>query len=260
MSQEEVIITFPVALPGFPELSRYKLFEPAGVYPVKFLQSVEDPAISFVCMDAATVKMDYEVPLTPEEAEFLALESPEDALVLTLVVVPPDAPRKMTANLAGPLVINTRTRIGQQIQLDTKVFPLKFEVFDTRVEDTVDFPSGLVGFPGLTQFRLLEPEGGYPLKFLQAGGTDEMSFVCIDVGAIKPDYEVPLGEEDAQSLAIEDPAHALVLALVVIPEDPRKMTANLAGPLVVNTKTLQGRQIILNPEKFALKYQVFSAK
>ena len=58
MSQEEFIISFPVALPGFPELTRYRLFEPQGVYPVKFLQSIDDPAVSFVCMDAATFKKD----------------------------------------------------------------------------------------------------------------------------------------------------------------------------------------------------------
>ena len=104
----------------------------------------------------------------------------------------------------------------------------------------------------------MEPEGGYPLKFLQALEQEDISFVCIDVAAIKPEYEVALGDEDAQALALEDPADALVLALVVIPADPRKMTANLAGPLVVNTKTLQGRQIVLNPDKFALKHPVFS--
>jgi flagellar assembly factor FliW len=38
------------------------------------------------------------------------------------------------------------------------------------------------------------------------------------------------------------------------------MTANLAGPLVINTKTLQGRQIILNPDKYPLKFRVFSEK
>jgi flagellar assembly factor FliW len=260
MSQEDFVITFPVPMPGFPELTNFRLFEPPGSYPLKFLQAVEDPSVSFACMDAASVKMDYEVPLTPEEAAFLALEVPEDALVLTLVVVPPDDPRKMTANLAGPVVINTRSRQGRQIQLDANVFPLKFDVFATRAEDVVTFAGGLVGFPALTQFRLMEPEGGYPLKFLQAVDQEDVSFVCIDVAAIKPEYEVPLDEEDALGLALEDPAHALVLALVVIPKDPRQMTANLAGPLVVNTKTLQGRQIILNPDKFALKYPVFAGR
>jgi flagellar assembly factor FliW len=44
------------------------------------------------------------------------------------------------------------------------------------------------------------------------------------------------------------------LALVVIPQDPRKMTANLAGPLVINVHTLRGCQVILNPDQFPLKY------
>jgi len=258
MSQEEFTIDFPVALAGFPGLTRYRLLEPAGGYPLKFLQAVDDPSVSFVCMDAATVKMDYEVPLTVEEAELLALGAPEDALVLTLVVVPPEDARKLTANLAGPVVINTQTRVGRQIQLDANVYTLKFEVFANRLEDTVTFPGGLVGFPALKQFRLMEPEGGYPLKFLQAVDQEDISFVCIDVAAIKPEYEVPLSGEEALGLALEKSSDALVLALVVIPEDPRRMTANLAGPLVVNTRTLQGRQIVLNPEQFALKYPVFS--
>ena len=93
MSQEEFVITFPVALAGFPDLSSFTLYEPPEKYPLKFLQSVDDLAVSFTCMDAASVKMDYEVPLTHEEAEFLALEPPEDALVLTMVVVPAEQPR-----------------------------------------------------------------------------------------------------------------------------------------------------------------------
>jgi len=40
----------------------------------------------------------------------------------------------------------------------------------------------------------------------------------------------------------------------VIPEDPRKMTANLAGPLVVNVHSRNGRQLVLNPELYPLKY------
>ena len=43
---------------------------------------------------------------------------------------------------------------------------------------------------------------------------------------------------------------------MVIPEDPRKMTANLAGPLVINAKTRIGRQIVLNTDKYPLKYAI----
>lgn len=129
----------------------------------------------------------------------------------------------------------------------------------TDAEDVIlSFPAGLVGFPELKAFRLFEPADGYPLKFLQSLESPEISFVCMDPAGLKPDYTVPLSEEDAQTLAIEEPVDALILTLVVIPEDPRRMTTNLAGPLVVNTKSRVGRQIVLNAEVFPLQFPVLS--
>lgn len=257
MSQDETILSFPAGLAGFEKITEFRLFEPSGGYPLRFLQSVAQPELSFVCMDAAAIKIDYEVPLSEDDAAFLALEKPEDALVLALVVVPED-PRRMTANLAGPLVINTRTKKGRQVLLDTSQFPLQHPVFNTQEDVIVSFPAGLIGFSHLRSFRLFEPAGGYPLKFLQSVEDAEISFTCIDVAAIKMDYEFALNEEEAKALALEKPEDALVLALVVIPEDPRQMTANLAGPLVINTQTKQGRQVILNTEHFSLKHPIIS--
>jgi flagellar assembly factor FliW len=255
MPQNETILSFPAGLAGFENLREFRLFEPTGGYPLRFLQSLEQPDLSFVCMDAAAIKLDYEVPLGDEDATFLALEKPADALVLAMVVVPED-PRRMTANLAGPLVVNTKTKKGRQVMLDSQQFPLQHPVFGVPEDIVISFPSGLIGFPHLRSFRLFEPTGSYPLKFLQSVEESEISFTCIDVAAIKMDYEFPLNEEEAKSLALEKPEDALVLALVVIPEDPRQMTANLAGPLVINAHSKQGRQVVLNTEKYSLKYPI----
>ncbi len=257
MSQDENILTFPAGLAGFETLREFRLFEPTGGYPLRFLQSVEQPDISFVCMDAAAIKLDYEVPLGDADAAFLALGSPEDALVLVLVVVPED-PRQMTANLAGPLVINVKTKQARQVLLDARHYPLKHPVFSVPDDVVISFPAGLIGFSHLRSFRLFEPSGGYPLKFLQSVEEAEISFTCLDVAAIKMDYEFPLNEEESQALSLEKPEDALVLALVVIPEDPRQMTANLAGPLVINTRSRQGRQIVLNTDTYPLKYPIIS--
>ena len=260
MSQDDLIITFPKPLAGFPLLKEFRVFEPEGTYPLKFLQSVAAPEVSFTCMDAATVKLDYDVPLGEEEARTLGLEAPQEAMVLAMVVVPEGDPKRLTANLAGPIVINTRTRVGCQVQLDTRVFPLEFPVFLPPAEGVVTFPKGLIGFPDLRTFQLLEPSDAYPLKFLQPVDRDDIHFVCIDVAAINPAYEVPLSDEDAKALAIEALEDTMVLALVVIPADPRQMTANLAGPLLINFKTREGRQIVLNTERYPLKFPVFAAK
>jgi flagellar assembly factor FliW len=221
---------------------------------------VTDPEVSFTCMDAVAVKMDYEVPLDAEVSAALSLASPEDAAVLVIVTVPAEDPRRMTANLAGPLVVNTRTWMGHQVVLDSRIFPRAYKVFSAREETILEFPAGLIGYPGITSYRLLEPADGYPLKFLQATERDDISFVCIDVSAIKPDYVVPMSDADAREVAIESPDEALILALVVLPPDPDKMTANLAGPLVVNTRTLKARQIVLNIDQYPLAYPVFPGK
>ncbi len=118
------------------------------------------------------------------------------------------------------------------------------------------FPKGLVGFPNLTLFKLFEPKDSYPLKFLQSVEAREVSFVCVDPACVKKDYEVPLGAEEAEALHLEAPQDALVLTLVVIPEDPRHMTTNLAGPLVINVKTRIGFQIVLNADKYPLQFPI----
>ena len=64
----------------------------------------------------------------------LALRAPEDAMVLVIVTVTGNDPRQTTANLAGPLVINHKARTGRQVVLDSKVYPLQYEVFAARGE------------------------------------------------------------------------------------------------------------------------------
>ncbi|GLH73091.1 flagellar assembly factor FliW [Geothrix limicola] len=125
--EEGVVLTFPKGLLGFEQLTSYRLVEPQDAYPLKFLQSTEAEEVSFICIDPVAVKKDYEVSLSDEEAQALGLESPEDALILTLVVVP-ENPRHMTTNLAGPLVVNVKTRVGYQIILSSETFPLRFPI------------------------------------------------------------------------------------------------------------------------------------
>lgn len=127
MTDDGILLTFPKGLLGFPQLTSFRLFEPQDGYPLKFLQAVEAPEVSFTCLDPVGIKADYAVPLGDEEASALGLESPAEALILTLVVIPEDA-RRMTTNLAGPLVINVRTRVGFQIALNADAYPLRFPI------------------------------------------------------------------------------------------------------------------------------------
>lgn len=256
MSQENDVLQFPAGLVGFPELKRFRLYEAPSGYPLKFLQSLDEEEVAYVCVDVVAAKLGCTIPLEDSRLAPLALKRPEDAQVLAMVVVPRN-PRQMTANLANPLVINKTSSTGCQIELPPDLFPPQYPVFSHQEDVIISFPRGLIGFPELRSFRLMEPSGGYPLKFLQAVGQQDISFTCVDVAAYKPDYEFPLSEEDASCLSLETPEDAMVLAMVVVPEDPRQMTANLAGPLVLNIKTRMGRQVVLSTDKYPLRFPLF---
>jgi flagellar assembly factor FliW len=58
-------------------------------------------------------------------------------------------------------------------------------------------------------------------------------------------------------LGLDDAADARVLAILVVPEDVRAMTANLQAPLIVNPQKRLAKQVILTDERFPLRYPVF---
>jgi len=113
----ERLITFPEGIPGFPEVKRYALVENDKGHPFFWLQAVEDPDLAFVVTDPLIFKPDYRPALSPEELKELEIEQLDSVVVLTILTIPHDDPLKITANLLGPLIINTTTRKGKQFVL-----------------------------------------------------------------------------------------------------------------------------------------------
>lgn len=114
---EDRVISFPLGLPGFPEQKRFALMEHRPGSPFMWLQSADSPDLAFVVMDPFLIQADYLQDLPPRDREMVLGKSDPPPLVLTIVNIPRDTPRKVTANLLGPLVINTESRTGKQVIL-----------------------------------------------------------------------------------------------------------------------------------------------
>lgn len=114
----ESILTFPKGMPGFENLTRYKLFHEDKDQPVvHFLQSVDDPNVSFSVVDPALLGLNYQFVLTDQEEQLLKLESADDIMVLLIAYKPqPNTAAKanISANIDGPIVLNVRSRLGMQ--------------------------------------------------------------------------------------------------------------------------------------------------
>lgn len=135
-----------------------------------------------------------------------------------------------------------------------KVNTSRFGEIEVNEEDLINMPEGIIGFPELNQFVLLDHDKDSPFKWLQAVSDAEMAFVVISPLAFRPDYMVEVSEEEVSLLRLTSAEHAVISVIVTIPMDPKKMSANLKAPLVFNLKNKIGKQVILKDTQYQTKH------
>ncbi|MFN8615189.1 MAG: flagellar assembly protein FliW [Vampirovibrionales bacterium] len=111
------ILSFVSPILGFDELTDYVLLDHADDSPFKWLQSLQAPELAFVVTNPKFFNIDYEFELPEDFCQLLELTQAEDAVVLTIVNIPADNPKAMTANLLGPVVVNQSNRKAMQVVL-----------------------------------------------------------------------------------------------------------------------------------------------
>lgn len=128
-------IHFPKGVVAFEDIKDFTLLNhPDPELPFKWLQSIEDPDLAFVVMDPFLFMPEYEVNLPADVEQRLELKSPEEVLLLTIVVVPTDVENTRT-NLAAPLVINIRTKKGEQMVLNDPRYTTKHFIFQKSCKE-----------------------------------------------------------------------------------------------------------------------------
>lgn len=118
----DTILTFPHGLTGFESCKRFQLLHEDKPGPIVFyLQSLDDPAVTFSIVDPALFGLNYEFVLSDEDMALLQAGSPAELSVLLMVyklrgtVHETTGPRSdVSANINGPLVLNLDKKLGLQ--------------------------------------------------------------------------------------------------------------------------------------------------
>lgn len=118
---------------------------------------------------------------------------------------------------------------------------------------------GLLGFEQLLDFELSAYEPGTPFFWLRSRQDENVAFIVMEPYMLLDDYSFDLPDEEMRLLNVSSAEEIFVLVVCTVPEDPLEMTANLLGPLIFNRQTNQGRQLILERNKFPVRFPVFDA-
>jgi len=139
------------------------------------------------------------------------------------------------------------------MQIETK----NFGAIEVQEDQVLTFAQGLYAFEEKKRYVLLENEDPEnPLWWLQSLDDPNLVFVLINPFLFKPDYEFDLSDEDVEELGIQKLEEVVVFSLVVIPDDIKKMTANLLAPLIINATTKKGKQIVLLNKNYSTKHLI----
>jgi flagellar assembly factor FliW len=139
-------------------------------------------------------------------------------------------------------------------------------VQDDRVSDTgpedlpsLEFVGPVAGFPHHRQFVLAELEESSLLRALRSLDDPGLRFLVLPPGPFFPDYAPEINDEWVRRLELTSADEALVLVVVTPGATTGEATVNLLAPVVINTRTRQAAQVVLEDSSLPLRAALVTA-
>ena len=126
--EQDKIITMTTPFLGFPEDKNFIIRSHSKDSPFMWFQSLDNPNLAFVVVQATTVIPDYK-PAIPKSIKTELKCNDKNHDILLVLTIPQGKPKEMTANLLGPIVLNPEDKLSCQVLLDPNKFDPCWPVF-----------------------------------------------------------------------------------------------------------------------------------
>lgn len=142
--------------------------------------------------------------------------------------------------------------------MNMTLYKTRFGDLEIHDEDVFTFVYGLIGFPTLQRFVLLSSKPDSPFRWLQSLDEPSIAFLVTDPFHYVEQYDPMISLGVAEEIHLTDDTPRMIVTTASIPRGkPEEMTLNLAGPIVMNLVTREGRQVVLEDEAYTTKHRVF---
>ncbi|MCR5356025.1 MAG: flagellar assembly protein FliW [Lachnospiraceae bacterium] len=138
--------------------------------------------------------------------------------------------------------------------IETKLFG-EITVDESKL---ISFPQGIIGFPELKDFLLIhDGEGNGSIKWMQSIQEPAFAMPVVDPLSIIPDYNPDIEDELLKPLDGINQDNMLVLVTITVPKEIEKMSVNLKGPIIINSEARKAGQLIIDDDKYQVKYPIY---
>lgn len=144
----------------------------------------------------------------------------------------------------------------QKVRVETT----RFGAIEAEEDLIITLPEGLIGFDDCRRYIVLRHDDRSPFRWLQSLDDGSVAFPVMEPHNFLPDYNPRVSDADAAELGLQPDAAPLVFTVITVPRmNPRAMTANLLGPVVVNARTRVGKQVVLDDDRYTTRFDLLPA-
>jgi len=124
--------------------------------------------------------------------------------------------------------------------------------------DIIRFPEGLLGFRDAKEYAFFDINDCEPFKSMLSVKENGPDFVVVETRTIIGDYSPLDSLSSFEQVDLGSPMELVVLSIVTLSEKPEDITINLRAPLLVNLATSQGKQVILDDERYQTRHNIYA--
>ncbi len=118
----------------------------------------------------------------------------------------------------------------------------RFGTIEVPEEQVIHFPDGLFGFPSLKRYILMDHKET-EVKWLQAVDDPYVAFIVINPFSINPSYRFEVPDTAKKLIGLEEVDELAILVIVRV--ENNMVMANFQGPLILNSATRKGFQLVV---------------
>ena len=137
---------------------------------------------------------------------------------------------------------------------------VKFGEVTVDASSILTFPEGVPGFERCKRYGLVSVDEEAPFLRLLSIDEPSVGFVILNPMLIWEDYNPQIGREDLEGLEIETADDLEIHCIVTLSSSAEQVTANLKGPIAINTRTMKARQMILVDDRYTTKHSLLTAQ
>ncbi|MFQ5498436.1 MAG: flagellar assembly protein FliW [Candidatus Zixiibacteriota bacterium] len=136
---------------------------------------------------------------------------------------------------------------------------LQFGPMDVPEDKIISMTKPVLGFEQLDQFCLIEREELLPFLWLQATDDPEVAFMVMNPLMVDPSYRIEVNPKEVGELTIRDVQKVETYVIVTTHADPEKITANMQGPILINTENNLAKQLVLANSDYRVRESIMDA-